>query len=257
MPSTTNFNWTTPADTDLVKDGAAAIRTLGNNIDSSLVDLKGGTTGQVLSKNSNTDLDFTWITQNDADAIQNTIIDAKGDLIVGSAADTPARLASSAVNGNVLTVDTSTATGLKWAAPAGGGGKVLQVVQSIYSTQVTSTSTTLATTGLSASITPSATSSKVLVLVTQGFYYTSGSNSLGCKLSLYRGGSSISVIGTRLANGAPGGYNDTWAFNYLDSPSSTSSLTYETYFGIFQTTGTVVAQGDTTYSSITLLEIGA
>jgi hypothetical protein len=62
MPTTTNFGWTTPADTDLVKDGASAIRTLGNGIDTSLVDLKGGTTGQVLSKASNTDMDFTWVT---------------------------------------------------------------------------------------------------------------------------------------------------------------------------------------------------
>jgi len=62
MPTTTNFGWTTPADTDLVKDGASAIRTLGSNIDTSLVDLKGGTTGQYLSKNSNTDLDYTWTT---------------------------------------------------------------------------------------------------------------------------------------------------------------------------------------------------
>lgn len=60
MPTTTNFGWTTPADTDLVKDGASAIRTLGNGIDTSLLDLKGGTTGQFLSKNSNTDLDYTW-----------------------------------------------------------------------------------------------------------------------------------------------------------------------------------------------------
>jgi hypothetical protein len=62
MPTTTNFGWTTPADTDLVKDGAAAIRTLAGNIDTSLVDLKGGTTGQFLSKNSNTDLDFVFTT---------------------------------------------------------------------------------------------------------------------------------------------------------------------------------------------------
>lgn len=62
MPSTTNFNWTTPADTDLVKDGALAIRTLANGIDTSFVDLKGGTTGQVLSKASNTDLDFSFTT---------------------------------------------------------------------------------------------------------------------------------------------------------------------------------------------------
>jgi len=62
MPTTTNFGWTTPADTDLVKDGASAIRTLGNGIDTSFLDLKGGTTGQVLSKASNTDLDYSWTT---------------------------------------------------------------------------------------------------------------------------------------------------------------------------------------------------
>ena len=67
MPTTTNFGWTTPADTDLVKDGALAIRTLGNGIDTSLLDLKGGTTGQILSKASNTDLDYTWINNDTGD----------------------------------------------------------------------------------------------------------------------------------------------------------------------------------------------
>lgn len=119
MPTTSNFGWTTPADTDLVKDGAAAIRTLGNGIDTSLVDLKGGTTGQVLSKASNTDLDFSWVAQDDSNAIQNAIVDAKGDLISATAADTPARLAVG-TNGQVLTADSTTATGLKWAAAAGG-----------------------------------------------------------------------------------------------------------------------------------------
>lgn len=107
MPNTTNFNWVTPADTDLVKDGASAIRTLGNGIDTSFLDLKGGTTGQVLSKNSNTDLDFTWVAQDDSNAIQNDIVDAKGDLISATAADTPARLAVGA-NNTVLTADSST-----------------------------------------------------------------------------------------------------------------------------------------------------
>lgn len=60
MATTTNFGWETPDDTDLVKDGAAAMRTLGNSIDTSFVDLKGGTTGQILTKNSGTDLDFVW-----------------------------------------------------------------------------------------------------------------------------------------------------------------------------------------------------
>lgn len=114
MPTTSNFGWTTPADTDLVKDGASAIRTLGNGIDTSFIDLKGGTTGQVLSKASNTDLDFSWIA---VDPL--TILDAKGDLISATAADTPARLAVG-TNGQVLTADSTTSTGLKWAAPSSG-----------------------------------------------------------------------------------------------------------------------------------------
>lgn len=73
MPTTSNFGWTTPADTDLVKDGASAIRTLGNGIDTSMADLKGGTTGQILSKNSNTDMDFTWIA-NDVGDITNVAV---------------------------------------------------------------------------------------------------------------------------------------------------------------------------------------
>ncbi len=60
--TTPNFGWTVPTSTDLVKDGATAIETLGDSIDASFVDLKGGTTGQVLSKASGTDLDFTWAT---------------------------------------------------------------------------------------------------------------------------------------------------------------------------------------------------
>jgi hypothetical protein len=116
MANTTNFNWETPDDTDLVKDGAAAMRTLGNSIDTSFVDLKGGTTGQVLSKASNTDLDYTWVTTDDANAIQNAIVDAKGDLIAASANDTPARLAVGA-NGETLVADSSTSTGLRYQAP--------------------------------------------------------------------------------------------------------------------------------------------
>jgi hypothetical protein len=63
--TTPNFGWVVPTSTDLVKDGATAIETLGDSIDASLVDLKGGTSGQVLSKNSNSDMDFTWIAQDD------------------------------------------------------------------------------------------------------------------------------------------------------------------------------------------------
>ena len=95
MPTTTNYGWTTPADTDLVKDGASAIRTLGTAID-------------------------TTVFNNASAAIAKTIVDAKGDIIAATAADTVARLAVGS-NDQVLTCDSSTATGLKWATPASGG----------------------------------------------------------------------------------------------------------------------------------------
>jgi hypothetical protein len=182
MATTTNFGWETPDDTDLVKDGAAAMRTLGNSIDTSFVDLKGGTSGQILSKASNTDLDYTWITNDIGDitavtasspltgggtsgaitvgilsgttsnlgavqlsdstsststtlaatanavkttydlangAIAKSIVDAKGDLIAATAADTVSRIAVG-TNGQVLTADSAEATGMKWATPAAG-----------------------------------------------------------------------------------------------------------------------------------------
>jgi hypothetical protein len=119
--TTPNFGWSVPTSSDLVKNGATAIETLGDSIDASLVDLKGGTTGQVLAKASGTDMDFSWVAQDDSNAIQNAIVDAKGDLIGATANDTPARLAVG-TNGQVLTADSTAATGLAWATPASGVG---------------------------------------------------------------------------------------------------------------------------------------
>jgi hypothetical protein len=115
MATTTNYSWSTPDDTALVKDGAAAIRSLGTAID-------------------------TTVFNNAGAAIAKTIVDAKGDLIVATAADTVARLASSASNGDLLTVDTSTASGLKWATPAASGGMTL-----LSTTTLSGTSTTIST----------------------------------------------------------------------------------------------------------------
>jgi hypothetical protein len=108
-----------PTSTDLVTDLPADFEVFGQAVDTSLADLKGGTTGQVLSKASNTNMDFTWVTTDDANAIQNTIVDAKGDLIGATAADTPARLAVG-TNGQVLTADSTAATGLAWTTPSSG-----------------------------------------------------------------------------------------------------------------------------------------
>jgi hypothetical protein len=134
--TTPNFGWPVPTSTDLVKDGAVAIESLGDAVDASLLDLKGGTTGQVLSKASGTDMDFTWT------AIDPLVIlDAKGDLITATAADTPARLAVG-TNAQVLTADSTAATGLKWATPAAGGGMTLLATTTLTGSSVTVSSLT-------------------------------------------------------------------------------------------------------------------
>ena len=135
-----------PTPTDLVTDLPADFEVFGQAVDTDLADLNGGTTGQVLSKTSNTDLDFTWISPNPGDitgvtagtgisgggtsgdvTVTNsmaTAIDAKGDLIVGTGADTFSKL-SAGTNGYLLTADSAETTGLKWAAAAAGGGMTL------------------------------------------------------------------------------------------------------------------------------------
>jgi len=286
--TTPNFGWSVPTSTDLVKDGATAIELLGDSIDASLVDLKGGTTGQILSKASNTDLDYTWITNDVGDitavtagtgisgggtsgavTITNsmaTAIDAKGDLIAGTGADAFDRLAVG-TNGHVLTADSTTATGLKWAAAA-AGGKVLQVVMGTTSTLVTVASTTYTDTGLSATITPSATSSKILVLAVQQAFATRTANSAASGLKLLRGSTAIfNMDGTDAYQSqlleTNQGFLHSLAtripVNYLDSPSSTSALTYKLQ-GAANTTsssGQVQYQLGSSSSSIILMEIGA
>lgn len=306
MANTTNFNWETPDDTDLVKDGAAAIRTLGSAIDTSLVDLKGGTTGQILSKATNTDMDFTWVTSDDANAIQNAIVDAKGDIVAASAADTPARLAVGTDNqrlvaasgeatglkyvsdtqntvvdaegdllvgdsadtlqrlaigttGQVLTVDTAVDGKIKWAAAAAGGGKVLQVVESSTTTQVESTSTTFIDSNLTATITPSSTNSKILVIVNQaGCGKLTGNVDNNLQIQLLRG---ATVIGTHYVIG----YTFQNVLNFigsanlmkLDSPATTSATTYKTQIRNEINTGGVSVNRNSSLSTIVLMEIGA
>jgi hypothetical protein len=123
-----------PTSTDLVTDLPADFEVFGQAVDTSLADLKGGTTGQVLAKASNTNMDFSWV------AIDPLVIlDAKGDLITATAADTPARLAVG-TNDQVLTADSTTATGLKWATASSGGMTLLSTVTASAASSVSFTS---------------------------------------------------------------------------------------------------------------------
>lgn len=248
--TTPNFGWPVPTSTDLVKDGAVAIETLGDSIDASLVDLKGGTTGQVLTKASGTDMDFSWTA---VDPL--VILDAKGDLITATAADTPARLAVG-TNGHVLTADSTAATGIKWAAPA-GGGKVLQVVNATTNTAASSSSATYADTGLTATITPTASTSKILVLFSQAYNVLNSTSRLG--IHLYRGATNILNMGEYYGYVTSGAEIITGhiSASYLDSPSTTSATTYKTQFNSPSAPNTVRVNYLSMYSTITLMEIGA
>ena len=189
-----------------------------------------------------------------------TLPDAAGELI---------NIAPS-TSGNVLTSD-----GTDWtSAAAAAGGKVLQVVQGTDSSQTGSSSTTLADTGLSATITPSSTSSKILVQVVQRIVLI-GNINVGygyggaMKTTLLRGATTIQSspgdVGggydmyMRIGNLSSG--NKAMASRVptivLDSPSTTSATTYKTQFA-------VAASGESAYSDnqgfnsrIILMEIGA
>lgn len=109
---TTYFGWVMPTATDLVTDLPADFNVFGQGVDTSMQDLLGGTTGQVLSKTSNTNMDFTWVTPTDA-----TPLTTKGDLFTFTTVD--ARLGVG-TNDQVLVADSAQATGLKWATLATG-----------------------------------------------------------------------------------------------------------------------------------------
>lgn len=192
---------------------------------------------------------------------------SKGQLAVGTGSGTTGFL-NVGTNGYTIVADSAETTGIKWAAPA-GGGKVLQVVQATYSTSTAINTATDTDTGLSASITPSASTSKILVLVSQKYKVNNASDRAHSTHRLLRGSTVIVETGGGANTGYDGysflsassGGNPTtiWGrsdFMYLDSPATTSSTTYKTQAGS-QASGTVTYQDNSNLSSMILLEIGA
>jgi hypothetical protein len=320
---TTPFSWQMPTASDLVTDLPADFETFGQAVATSMADLLGGTTGQILSKASNTDMDFTWITNDVGDitavnttaplagggtsgaltlsiaaattsvagavqlsdststtssvlaatptavksaydlangAIPKSLIDAAGDLIVGTAADTAGRLGIGTA-GQVLKVN-SGATALEWGT-AGGGGKVLQVVSVAYSTNKTIATTTFTDTNLTLSITPTSATSKILVLVTQGFSHSRLTNETGTGWKIVRGATDIATWPSQQASQTYAlGTSEIQLYgiitvSYLDSPATTSSTTYKTMAKVGSTANSGTSDYNYGGTNMILMEIGA
>jgi hypothetical protein len=187
-----------------------------------------------------------------------TAIDAKGDLIGGTGADTFARLAVG-TNGQVLTADSAETTGLKWASAASGGGKVLQVVSATTTTQTDTSSSSYIDSTLTATITPTLSTSKILVMATQsGLRKSNGAANTILSLKLLRDSTKLMErLFTLYTNTAIVLTIPDATFIYLDSPATTSALTYKTQIKSYNGTAEVGVQYNDDLSSIVLLEIGA
>lgn len=180
---------------------------------------------------------------------------AKGDLVVGSGTNDAAVLAVG-TNDYVLTADSSATNGVKWAAPA-GGGKVLQVVYGSTSTGVATASATYIDTGLTATITPSSTASKVLVITNHVECSKNGDTRM--RMKLLRGATDILQLGQNTGNTNNSNMDNFFiGCSYLDSPATTSATTYKTQFNNQDATGnTQVTGNNTCVSTMILMEIGA
>lgn len=167
-----------------------------------------------------------------------------------------AELAASAAAGDVILTLPSTAGTLD---RTNRSGNILQVVSANYSTSTSNSTSTYADTGLTASITPSNSSNKILVLVAQnGLYKTNGNLNNSIHIQLVRG--STALIGNYYI-GYTGTtsyvYSGSCSFCYLDSPATTSAVTYKTQFLTMSNAAAVYVQSDSSVSNITLLEVAA
>jgi len=281
---TTYFGWVMPNSADLVTDLPADFNVFGQGVDTSMQYLLGGTTGQVLSKTSGTNMAFTWVTPQVGDitgvtagvgisgggtsgdvTVTNsmaTAITTNGDLIYGTGSGTFTRRAIGST-GNVLTVAGGIPT---WAAPA-GGGKVLQVVQAVTQTNTSITSASFTDSSITATITPTLNTSKVLVLVSGQVNLvrtTGASRQTRLASNICRNGTSVfddssgqtfGVQFTSITSGSTDHFSRV-ALNYLDSPATTSATTYKVQYA-GDTAWTINCQQGSAMSSIILLEIGA
>jgi hypothetical protein len=142
------------------------------------------------------------------------------------------------------------------ATTQASAGSILQVVYGSTSTFVSSSSSTYADTGLSVSITPKFSTSKILVLVDHNGTNKDGSGSVYMGVRIVRGSTTILTYGTGegLSSTTLVRFGSTSA-SYLDSPATTSATTYKTQFSSVGNNASVALQVDSAVSTMTLMEI--
>lgn len=196
-------------------------------------------------------------TQVDA-KIAKTLTTTTGDIIYASGANTPARLGIGS-SAQVLTVSGGVPA---WTTPAGGGGKVLQVVQGTYATQTISSSTSYADTGITVTITPTSATSKVLILISTAAYIanSASASAINGGFQLVRASTNILTIGGAMQqniNANNGAMANAFNYHYLDSPATTSATVYKLQQKVDNSAGFILTSGGSTTSTIIALEIGA
>ena len=296
-----------PTATDLVTDLPADFAVFGQGVDTSMAYLLGGTTGQILSKTSATNMAFTWINNDQGDitgvtagtgisgggtsgtvtvSIDTAVtvdkttaqtltnktltspalttptistLTTNGDLVYGTGSGALSRLGIGS-SAQVLTVS----GGLPAWSTAAGGGKVLQVLQSSFTTATTIATTTFTDTGISSTITPSLATSKVLVMINGQVYAYRNDRQFHIDRRIDRSGTVVFTQGYDSqgfvfpGSGAMEATQQLWTI-YLDSPGTTSTLTYKLQANIDQTTAglTTTWQRNSYPSVMILMEIGA
>lgn len=186
-----------------------------------------------------------------------------GDLLYASASNTLSKRAIG-TTGQVLTVSGGVPT---WATAA-GGGKVLQVVSAVTTTSTAITTQSMSDTSITATITPTSATSKILVIISAQSVLSRASNEAIAGAQLLRGATTIGDYGATnrtdyqaIAAGGATSVETRGVLNvtYMDSPATTSSTTYKLQAGVNSNSnsGTITFQRNSSPSSIILLEIGA
>jgi hypothetical protein len=182
------------------------------------------------------------------------VVTTAGDLLYATAADTVTRLGIGTAS-QVLAVN-SGATAPEWVTPA-GGGKVLQVVFGNTLTQATSTSASFADTGITASITPSSASNKVLAIFNVNGIFKNTTDTYA-DIRFLRDATVLFTSGRNCVSDNTDAATSSTSISILDTPATTSAITYKAQFNSAAgTTQTRVQFLNVTTSTVILMEIGA